>query len=215
MNAALVPVKRLAAGKSRMEGVLDAAGTRALALAMLGDVVEALRATREVDHVAVVTPDPEVGDQARALGAEPLVRDDPGLNAALDAGGAALAARGARSLLVVLGDVAGADPADLSALYRALEALGERGAVLAAARDGGTAALLRRPPAVLPNRFGPASAAAHARAAAERGVPFRALQRASLAVDLDRPEDLRALREGSGPAPRTRALLAGLGEGAP
>ena len=29
----------------------------------------------------------------------------------------------------------------------------------------------------------------------------------SLAIDLDRPEDLQALRDGEGPAPRTRALL--------
>ena len=42
------------------------------------------------------------------------MRSDPGLNPSLDAAGAELAGRGATGLLVVLGDVAGAEAADLA-----------------------------------------------------------------------------------------------------
>jgi 2-phospho-L-lactate/phosphoenolpyruvate guanylyltransferase len=215
LNAALVPVKRLGAAKSRLIGSLARGDVDALALAMLGDVLEALGATPEVERIVVVTPDAAVAEAAMAAGAEPLLRPDPGLDAALDAGLAKLAAEGASTLLVVLGDVAGARTEEISALYAALEALGGRGAVLAPSRDGGTSALLRAPPDAIAHRFGPESARAHQEEARRSGVPFRALPLASLSVDVDRPEDLAALRTGDAPAPRTRALLARLEAPAP
>lgn len=206
-TVALVPVKGLDAGKSRLLGVLDDASRRALTLAMLGDVLEALQLVPELDQTAVVTPDPAVGEAARSQGALALVRQDPGLNASLDAAGAELTAAGAELLLVVLGDVAGAHCQDIERLFKELAQVGGRGAILAKARDGGTAALLRSPPGAIPNRFGPDSARAHAAAAAERGVPFQELALPSLSVDLDRREDLQALLSSAAAAPRTRALL--------
>ncbi len=212
MTLALVPVKRLGAAKSRLAGHLAAADRDALTLAMLGDVVEALRGVAQIERVAVVTPDPVVADAARAAGALGDLRQAPGLNPALDAAAAALTAPG-EPLLVVLGDVAGARESDLAALFAALAALGGRGAVLAPARDGGTAALLRAPWDVIPSCFGEDSAKAHRLAAEARGVPLRELALASLAIDLDRPEDIAALLASEAHAPRTRALLARL-EGA-
>jgi 2-phospho-L-lactate guanylyltransferase len=120
----------------------------------------------------------------------------------------------AGALVVVLGDVAGASGRDLARLFQALDELGGAGAVLAPARDGGTAALLRRPPDAIPCCFGTGSAKAH-RAAAERaGTAWRELALPSLAIDLDRAGDLRALLASEAAAPRTRALLARLGASA-
>jgi 2-phospho-L-lactate guanylyltransferase len=213
MIAALVPVQSLAAGKSRLAGALPRGALERLALAMLGDLVEALRGAGELERVVVVTPDARVADAADASGAEPLLRDDPGLNAALDAGARVLAARGLETLLVVLGDVPAAEPAELRLLFTALRGLGGRGVVLAPSRDGGTSALLRAPWDAIPNRFGKESAAAHREAAARAGLAYSELPLPSLAVDFDRPEDAEALRAAAG-APRTRALLAELGLGA-
>ena len=169
---------------------------------MLGDVVDALRACRRAERVVVVTPDPDVGDAARALGAEARVADDPGLNAALDA-----AARGARR-------PGAARCSSCSATWRARAPATSRGSstrstrarrprrVLAPSRDGGTSALLRRPPDAIPSCFGEDSAKAH-RAAAEarrRALP-RARRCASLAIDLDRVEDARALLASDAPRP--------------
>jgi 2-phospho-L-lactate guanylyltransferase len=210
VNLAVVPVKRLAAGKSRLAAALGRESARSLALAMLADVLAAIRASGRVDRIVVATPDPEVGEAARALGAEARVAEDPGLNAALDATAAALADP-AGALLVVLGDVAGACGRDLARLFDALAELGEAGAVLAPARDGGTAALLRRPPGAIPSRFGTDSAKTHREAAEQAGVPFRELPLPSLAIDLDRADDLRALLASDAAAPHTRELLARLG----
>lgn len=212
-HAALVPVKRLAAGKTRLAGALDRDALEGLMRAMLGDVVAALRDVPRVDAVFVVTPDADVAEAAADAGAEPLLRQDPGLNPSIDAAAAEIAGRGAETLLVLLGDVAGARPEELARLYEALDAQGGRGAVMAPAADGGTAALLRAPVDAMPGRFGPQSATSHRKAAAEAGVPLGELALPSLALDLDRPEDLRALAEGDAfLAPRTRALLARLHE---
>ena len=207
MIAALVPVKRLEASKSRLRPGLDGDTLAKLTLAMLSDVVAALREAPEIGRVAVVTEDPRVAEAATGAGAQAILRADDGLNASLDAAREVLVAEGAAALLVVLGDVPGLSGADVAAICAAAEALGPRGAVLVPARDGGTAALLRRPPDVLPSRFGPESAARHRDEATRLGVPLRELALPGLAVDLDRPEDVPAFLSGPGAGPRTRALL--------
>jgi 2-phospho-L-lactate guanylyltransferase len=211
--AALVPVRSLAEGKTRLARALPRGAVERLVLAMLCDVIEALRGVPELGAVAVVTPDPRVAEEATRAGAEALLRDDPGLNAALDAGGRALARRGLDALLVVQGDVPAARPEELAQVIEALRGLGGRGVVVAPSRDGGTSALLRAPWDAIPNCFGKESAAAHRAAARRAGLACAELPLPSLAVDLDRPEDAEALRGAAG-APRTRALLAELGLGA-
>jgi len=210
VTTALVPVKRLAATKSRLFGDRDGAAREALAIAMLRDVIAALLAARSVARVVVTTPDADVGAIARGCGAEALVRDDPGLNAALDAAARALDL-GSEPLLVVLGDVAGALPEDLDALSAALDELGGRGAVLAPASDGGTTALLRAPHDLLPSRFGKDSAKRHREAASLHGVPFRELPLPSLALDLDVPEDVERFLTTSLGGEETRRVLADFG----
>lgn len=201
MTVALVPVKRLADTKSRLLAHLDrelaAEEREALTLAMLRDVLRALAGAASVDRTVVVTPDESVAAVSRESGAEALVRDDPGLNAALDAAASRVGLAPDEPLLVVLGDVAGAVAADVDALSLALRDLGGHGAVLAPSSDGGTSALLRAPGDAVPSCFGRDSAKRHREAAAVRGVPWRELPLPSLAQDLDLPEDVdRFLRAG-------------------
>ena len=213
MIAALVPVKRLDAAKSRLREALPGDALPGLARAMLEDVLEALLAVPELDVVAVVTEDPEAARVAEAQGAEALLLDDAGLNPSLTAGAERLAARGLDALLVVLGDVAGATPADLGALLAAGRAMQPPWAVLTPSGDGGTTALLRSPPDAFPNAFGPDSAARHREAAQRAGVTLRELSLPSLQVDLDGAEDVDAFLASSGGGKRTRALLERLGWG--
>ena len=212
MSAALVPVKRLSDGKSRLLPELGADARETLCLAMLGDLLEALGASERVSRVAVVTPDDDVAELARGAGAVSLRFERPGLNPALDHGAAALALGTDEALLVVLGDVAGARAEDIDALYGELDSLGGRGVVLAASSDGGSAALLRSPHDAIPTRFGRASAKAHRDEAEGRGVPFCECVLESLALDLDDADDVeRFLATASAGGARTRALLHSLG----
>jgi 2-phospho-L-lactate guanylyltransferase len=204
MIGAVVPVKTLAASKSRLLPHLGADGARRLCLAMLGDVLEALARVPQLARVAVVTPDAAVAAAARESGAEALLRPDPGLNPAVEAAAAELAPGPEDGVLVVLGDVAGVRGEDVAAL---LEAAPSRGVALAPSNDGGTAALLRVPRDVIPAGFGPGSAKVHRSLAERAGVVFREVPLPSLAIDLDEPEDLETFLCGDGSGPRTRALL--------
>ncbi|MBW2382056.1 MAG: 2-phospho-L-lactate guanylyltransferase [Deltaproteobacteria bacterium] len=212
MNAAVVPVKSLAASKSRLLPELSRDELDALALAMVEDVVRALLATPALGRVAVATPDDRVAELARALGAEALHGPDPGLNEAIDAAARKLHLPEGSTLMVVLGDVAGAESTDLERLFDALAELPPGpAAVLAPSSDGGTAALLRRPPDAIPSCFGRESAARHREAASQVGAAFAELRLDSLAIDLDRAEDVeRFLEQGYG-GTHTRSLLGGLG----
>jgi 2-phospho-L-lactate guanylyltransferase len=211
MIAALVPVKRLGAGKSRLESALGRRATERLTLAMLADVLAALRAVPRLRPVAVVTPDETVAEAACNAGARSLVGPDPGLNASLERAAAELISRDHPGLLVVLGDVPGVRPAELDSLLDATEELGRPCVALAPSSDGGTSALVRVPHDTIPPRFGAGSAARHREEAKRAGVPYREVQLASLALDLDSQDDLRAFLAGPGNGARTRSLLRELG----
>ena len=82
MTIALIPVKRLEESKSRLLPQLPDARRQALTLAMLEDLIEALSKTEGIDRIVVTTPDPLVAQCASRAGAEFLIREEPGLNAA-------------------------------------------------------------------------------------------------------------------------------------
>lgn len=207
MIAALVPVKALHDAKSRLAPG-GRAGSERLALAMMADVIEALRAVPALARVAVVTPDPAVARAAGQAGAEALLRDDPGLNAAIEAASRELAPAPGDAVLVVLGDVAAADPRELARLVAEAPA---RGAALAPSRDGGSSALLRRPCDVLPACFGADSAKRHREAAAAAGVTLCELALPSLAIDVDVASDAREILALPSLGRRTRQVIRELG----
>ncbi len=204
MIGAVVPVKTLPAAKSRLAAWLDRAAVERLAIAMLGDLLETLQRVRGLERIAVATPDPELAEVARAAGAEALCAAVAGLNPAIEAACAQLAPGADDAALVVLGDVAGAQPADLEAL---LDAAPRRGLALAPSSDGGTSALLRRPRDVIPAAFGPDSARAHRALAENAGVAYTELALPSLALDIDERQDLEKFASSAFAGARTRALL--------
>jgi 2-phospho-L-lactate/phosphoenolpyruvate guanylyltransferase len=196
-------VKALAEAKSRLFPERARSDVEALSLAMMGDLIACLKSAAGVARVVVVTPDSAVASAAQAQGAQALLRSEPGLNPAIEAASAAFAGTG-DGVLVVLGDVAAADPLEIAQL---LDAAPARGVALAPSRDGGTSALLRRPADAIPACFGPDSAKRHREAAAAAKSAFVELSLASLAIDVDRAEDARAILALPTLGARTRALL--------
>jgi 2-phospho-L-lactate guanylyltransferase len=169
---AVVPVKALPRGKSRLAGVLDADARADLVLSLMRRVVGAcLEAGLEV---CVVSPDAEVHAAARMLGAEAL--DDGGRD--LTQSVALALARHSRAtgiavLAADLPDVTAGDVRELIANARPL-------AVVAAA-DGTTNAVAACPPSAFSPSYGPGSAARHG------GTRVRV---AGLERDIDTPSDL-------------------------
>jgi 2-phospho-L-lactate guanylyltransferase len=214
VTAAIVPVKHLAAGKSRLAKALGRDGAERLALAMLEDVGRGAawraRTRRDRRRDAGSPPSPRRPERA---GARALLGADPGLNEAIDRAARELGEPARDGTLVVLGDVAGARAADLEAMLAALARSGAPCVVLAPARDGGTAAHARKPHGAIPSRFGADSAHAHRESARAAQVPLVELQLPSLAIDLDDEAALRAFLATAAGGERTRAALRALGVG--
>ena len=210
MIAALVPAKALDRAKGRLAALLTEEERRQLALAMLEDVVKALQAVPEIESVAVISPDAEVLDAARALGAEAM--EEPasvrGLNQALAHGLSVMSSRSPDALLVVLADVPAVKPADIREVLDALD--GTRGVAIAPSSAKGTSALALRPPDVIPFRFGEQSFQDHKREAAARKIEHAIVRNEALANDIDEPADLQRLLEQPAET-ATHRLLARLG----
>jgi 2-phospho-L-lactate/phosphoenolpyruvate guanylyltransferase len=204
-TAALVPVKDFARAKKRLRARFDDRAVERILRALLGDVLAALCGAKRLERVFVLSDDAAVAAAARASGAEACLRaPDPGLNAAIELAAAERVREGCDAVLVALGDLPLLTAGDVDALVEA----GERApVVIAPADDGGTALLFRRPPLVIPARFGPESASAHEAAARERGVtPLVWSLAPESQIDLDTPEDAARLAA-SARASRTRDVL--------
>ena len=204
MIGAVVPVKTLPSSKSSLRPWLDSPSVERLSIAMLSDILETLRRVRAIDRIAVATPDPRIAEVAHEVGAEVLSTSVVGLNPSIEAACEVIAPTADDSVLVVLGDVAGAQAADIEGL---LDAGARRGVALAPSNDGGTSALLRTPRDTIPAAFGPNSARAHRELAASAGVSFEELALPSLAIDIDERADLEKFASSAFAGTRTRALL--------
>jgi 2-phospho-L-lactate guanylyltransferase len=209
MTIALIPVKRLEESKSRLLPQLPDDRRQALTLAMLEDLIESLSKTAGINRIMVTTPDPLVAQCATRAGAEFLIREEPGLNAALEDGRAQLRALGEDDLLIVLGDVAGAVSRDFERLLATIGDGHTPQVSLSPSSDGGTSALLQHPANAIPCCFGRESAKRHRAAAEAAGVAYYEVELDSLRIDLDQPEDLRAFLKTRTGGRRTRALLEG------
>ena len=191
MKVALLPAKPLPSAKTRLGSLLDDQARMALAGAMFGDVLFALRGAASLDAVIVVTADPTLADHARSTGA--IVVDEGaarGLNGAVNLGTEAAIRLGASTVLVLLSDVPLVTASDIDDL---LARAPRRGALVVPSKEGtGPNAMLRQPPTVFPPCFGGRSLERHVATAERADVPCEIVRNVRLGFDLDTPEDLRA-----------------------
>lgn len=210
----ILPVKGLDQAKQRLASLLTAAERQQLVLAMLADVLAASRAAA-LTKITVLSPDRRVLAFAAQHGAE-SVHERPDAVSLNDALGDPLRLGDAAAALVILPDTPLVTGAELTMLLEAGAQLAaddptERSLVMAPDRAGlGTNALLLRPPSVITPQFGPNSLARHQAAAERRGVPYRIVSLAGLALDLDAGPDLTAFLATNGNT-HTHRLLAQLG----
>jgi 2-phospho-L-lactate/phosphoenolpyruvate guanylyltransferase len=212
-TVAVLPVKRWGDAKRRLGTTGLSDGTRrALAEAMVTDVLIALRRAQRVDATLVVTGEPAA--EALAGGYDAAAVHDPedrGHNAAALRGIDAALRMGAARVLLVPGDTPGLDPKQVDALLA--RPVGEREVVIVPDRHGtGTNALLLTPPDAMAPSFGTGSRERHERDAAAAGLRVEVVDVPTLALDVDTLADLEALRAAleaaHGNAANTRGLLA-------
>ena len=191
---AVVPVRSLSSGKSRLGEPLDAEERADLVLALLRRTVEQALAASRLAGVVVVSEDADLLQQARVMGAASLLQERPGLNEGL-AEARAAADPEATAIMVLPADLPSVVASAIDELAEAAE-LAQRAApdrpvvALVPDRHGtGTNALLVAPPDAIPFRFGAGSRVAHCSAARAAGASYVELA-GPLTFDLDTPEDL-------------------------
>jgi 2-phospho-L-lactate/phosphoenolpyruvate guanylyltransferase len=193
----LIPAKNLATAKQRLASVLDQTARTELAQAMLLDVLEVLAASNSGSEVALVTSDQFAIDLARRFDFQ-VIYDDRNRSEtdAIEMATARCEALHVESTLVIPGDIPLIRVEELEAIFQAAP---REGSVLVPAADRrGTNAALRRPAALFPLRFGNDSFQPHLAAARATGKPCIVLSLPGIALDVDRPADLRALAEAAG-----------------
>jgi 2-phospho-L-lactate guanylyltransferase len=193
MNFALVPIKALAFGKSRLSSCLVPEARQALSRAMLTDVLTSALRASAVDRVVVVSSDASLLLLARQLGALTVDEEYPrGLNGAVSVGTDFCLQHGATAVLVLLADLPLVTAGDIDLLFHSV--IKAENVVLVPCKEGdGTNAFLRVPPLVIPSQFGGPSLEAHQRIAQRTGISCQVVEASRIAFDVDSVDDLKWL----------------------
>jgi len=192
---AIVPVKPLRRGKSRLAGVLSEEERAVLNRQMLTRTVDTLNAMPEIEQVLVVSRDTAALALARQHGARTVQEDGaPHLNLALTRATVVAKTYAARAVLITPADLPQISPEDL----RMMIGRGKEPPVVVIAPDyqrQGTNALLINPAGLIEYDFGPGSFERHCERTRQAGAKLEICEMPSLAHDVDLPEDLAFLPE--------------------
>jgi 2-phospho-L-lactate guanylyltransferase len=201
---AIVPLKALESAKRRLANVLSPEERRALMLTMARDVLTALVRCRRLTGVLIVSRTPEADALAQAFGTERFMESpDADLSAALTQAAEYLREhRSARGIMIVPADVPLIDPEEID------EIVGRHETVTLMPDDEhvGTNGLICSPPGRIRLQFDGRSFKRHADAAYASGASPRVVPSRRFALDIDTPDDLRAL-PALGPGTQTATFL--------
>lgn len=191
---AIVPVKPLRRGKSRLAGTLSEDERTELNRTLLHRTLRTLSELKELEEVLVISRDPQALTIARSHGAR-TVREDgqPELNTALKRATVIAQVYATRGVLVL--------PADLPLISRedvlTLVSRATEPPVVVIAPDRhekGTNALLIAPSGLIEYDFGENSFQRHCELVRKAGARLEIVNLPSLGLDLDVPEDLELVR---------------------
>ncbi len=192
---AIVPVKPLRRGKSRLAGVLTDEERTILNHCLLVNTLETLKAIPEIEHVLVVSRDPEALALARDYGARTVLEHGaPQLNIALARATIVAEKHVTRGVLIVPADLPFLTAQDVCTMLE--HAQDPPVVVIAPDRHHqGTNALLICPTGLIQYDFGPGSFQRHCERTLQAGARLEICELASLALDVDLPEDLELVGE--------------------
>ncbi len=198
---AIVPVKPLRRGKSRLAGTLTEDERAELNRMLLERTLRTLIDLKEVEEVLVVSRDSSALAIARDLGARTVQEDGaPSLNTALKRATIVAQVYASRGVLVIPADLPLLSKDDVLALLA--RAVDPPVVVIAPDRhEKGTNALLLSPANLIEYDFGGDSFPRHCERARRAGARLEVVKLPTLGLDLDLPEDLELIRklEAAGP----------------
>lgn len=191
----VIPIRGLAAGKSRLASVLGAGERLSLNTQWLEALLDAFaNLAGGLDCCVVVSPSDDALSHAESRGARALRETGPGdLNAALEQACGYAREHGAGRILILAADLPEVRSRALSAL---IEACSTDSVTLVADKTGtGTNGMLLPAHAARGFSFGEGSLARHEQWFKTPGQPVSLWRDAGLALDIDTPADLSAWQQ--------------------
>jgi len=186
---AIIPVKPLRRGKSRLAKVISADKRADLNQYLLEHTIRVLNTIDEIEHILVISRDKEALSQARELGARTVQEHgSPGLNTALSRAVEVAKSSKACGILIIPADLPRLEADDIKSIL----AHKNDPPVVAIAPDWkqeGTNALFVCPPDLIDFKYGKGSFEKHSQQARQVGVRLEICNLPSLELDLDEPED--------------------------
>lgn len=198
MRAVVVPVKRFSCANERLCGFLSPSERVELARVMLGDVLSNLSRTSGADAFFMVTAEPEAAEMGRACGMEIITEKiQTGESSSVDFAMGKCREAGARTVLVVPGDIPAAQSEEFDAVMEKDD--GRKRVVIVPSRDGtGTNAIMMSPCGIMNTSFGEGSFFRHKKNALGLGLEFSSIILGGIGLDIDAPEDIETFMSGGG-----------------
>jgi 2-phospho-L-lactate guanylyltransferase len=187
---AIVPVKPLRRGKSRLAGLLSEEQRTSLNRYLLEHTLTVLNEISGIEHTLVVSRDPAALALTRSMGGRTVMEDGaPQFNTALKRATIVAQAQGARAVLILPADLPLVEPPDLEALL----SQGMTPSVVVISPDrrlDGTNGLFINPAGLIDYDYGPGSFQRHCQRSKDAGAKLVVVNSERIGLDLDLPEDL-------------------------
>lgn len=192
---AIIPVKPLRRGKSRLSSVLTEDERAMLNYSMLSNVLLTLRSISQIDQILVVSRDTSALSLAREYGVRTVQEDGrPNLNTALKRATAVAQIYSVDNILVLPADLPLITSQDIENI---IKKAGDPPVMVIAPdrRMDGTNALYVSPAGTIEYSYGPGSFRRHIEQAKINHMRTEICDLPTLSLDLDWPEDLELLKQ--------------------
>ena len=192
---AIIPVKPLMRGKSRLATILSAAEREVLNRNLLQSLLTSLQPINMIDHKIVISYDPTALAFARKFGATTVLENrNTNINRALRRATLAATAYGATRLLILPADLPLISQADVEELL-SYESEPPQIIIVPDRKLNGTNALFINPIGAIKYNFGDWSFRKHTEQAERKKIDVKILNNINISFDLDVPEDWKLLEK--------------------
>ena len=191
---AIIPIKPLRRGKSRLSSVLSEDKREGLNQYLLSSTLKCLKNISEIDHILVISYDPSALTLARKFGARTVLENrNTNINRALRKASLAAKTINSSRILIVPADLPLITKDDILAVIKKSGNPPE--IVIAPDRKmSGTNVLLVNPIGAIKYDFGDWSFRKHIEQAERKKINIKIYERKNLSFDLDLPEDWEFLK---------------------
>lgn len=190
---AIIPIKSLEQGKSRLSSIMDAQERRQLNAFLMRRTFDLIAAFPGITHAIVTSADKAVAAEAEARGIAYVEDEERHLNAALARATRTAMAKGADAVIVLPVDLPLATSVDLRAIVTP-NGPSKVCVIVPDHHRSGTNLLYLAPACEDIYRFGPGSFDRHREAAASRGFRTIEIDHPTLSLDIDQPADYERWR---------------------